>query len=278
MITTKAGAQGFRWFFGVVEDREDPLEVGRVRVRVYNTHPQKKSLVNTEDLHWAFVIGSINSAGHQQVGVSPTGMMVGSVVFGFFADGEESQMPIILGTLASIPGGVVEQHDVAKLARGINDISKALLGPEPASAYGAKYPFNKVMRTESGHVIEVDDTPGSERIHVFHKSGTYNEVNSVGRKVDKVVGDNYHIVAGNEEVYIEGSVNVRVKGDVNITVDGNYTLNVTGNVIINGSIINLNHGSQGAARIGDTADTGDAGDAVGSNVIESGSGTVLIGD
>ena len=69
--------------------------------------------------------------------------------------------------------------------------------------------------------------------------------------VTKVVDDDYQVVVGNREVYI--------KGDVNIQVDGNYTLNVTGDIIINGKTINMNHGTMGAARIGDTADTGDGG-------------------
>jgi hypothetical protein len=68
-------------------------------------------------------------------------------------------------------------------------------------------------------------------------------------------------------------------------VDGNYDLNVTGDIRINGKTVNINQGTMGAARIGDTADTGDQGtgsdtdvNSAGTNVIESGSGTVFIGD
>lgn len=240
MITTKAGAQGFRWWFGQVEDRDDPKQIGRVRVRVFNTHPQGKSLVKTDDLHWAFPIMPPTSAGHQRVGVSPTGIAVGSIVFGFFADGEESQIPIVLGTLASMPGGIEANNDLPRTARGTNDVKKTTLGPEPSSAYAAKYPYNKVMQTEGGHVIEVDDTPGSERIHVFHKSGTYSEIDKTGRKVDKVVGDEYQITAGNRDVYIKGNVNVHVLGNVNILVDGTYTLESKGNMTLKAPRIDLN--------------------------------------
>ncbi|WWS24670.1 hypothetical protein vBKpnAMK4_00486 [Klebsiella phage vB_Kpn_AM_K4] len=31
-----------KWFTGVVEDRQDPLKQGRVRVRVYGLHPFEK--------------------------------------------------------------------------------------------------------------------------------------------------------------------------------------------------------------------------------------------
>lgn len=65
-------------------------------------------------------------------------------------------------------------------------------------------------------------------------------------------------------------------------VSGNYTLQVGGNIKINGSQVNINNGSKGAARVGDTADTGDDPPGVsgsdGTNKIETGSKTVFIGD
>jgi hypothetical protein len=240
MITTKAGAQGFRWFFGRVEDRDDPKKLGRVRVRAFNVHPQKKSLVTTEDLHWAFPLLPPFSAGNQGVGISPTGIMVGSIVFGFFADGDEGQIPLVMGTLAAMPDGVEANNDLPKTAREINDVKKTQIGPEPASPYKTKYPHNKVMQTERGHVFEVDDTPGGERIHLYHRSGTYTEIDSSGQKVNKVVGNEYNIIAGNEEVYIEGNVNVRVLGNVNILVDGTYTLESKGNMTLKAPRIDLN--------------------------------------
>ena len=36
MTTKNLGDGGFKWFVGVVEDRNDPEYLGRVRVRVYN--------------------------------------------------------------------------------------------------------------------------------------------------------------------------------------------------------------------------------------------------
>ena len=59
---------------------------------------------------------------------------------------------------------------------------------EPESAFNGAYPYNKVTQTESGHIIEVDDTPGSERIHIYHKSGTYVEIDSNGSMVKRTKG------------------------------------------------------------------------------------------
>lgn len=237
-VTTKAGSDGFKWFFGVVEDRNDEKMLGRVRVRVYNTHPQQKSLVNTGDLHWATVIMPPTSAGTSQIGSSPTGMVVGTTVFGFFADAGESQIPIVLGTLAGIPK---QGHDVPVEARGTSSVSKTALGPEPASAFGAKYPYNKVTKTEGGHIIEVDDTPGAERLHVYHKSGTYVEIAPDGRLVTKTAGSRFDVTVGEQTVYIGGTATIQVQGDVNMTVVGTVTgsassWNLTGDVNVTGNI------------------------------------------
>jgi len=49
---------------------------------------------------------------------------------------------------------------------------------EPPSAYATVYPYNTTYTTKSGHAIEMDDTPGSERIHIWHKSGCYEEISN----------------------------------------------------------------------------------------------------
>ena len=285
MSTKFAGLEGFFWWFGVVEDRKDPEKLGRVRVRIYNFHGDK-TLTPTDDLQWAFVVMQPTSASFQKVGLSPTGIMEGSTVLGFFADGQNGQMPMVLGTLHGIPDKDVNKHDVTPLARENNSINKSLVGPEPSSSYGGLYPFNRVYQSESGHIIEIDDTPNKERIHIYHKKGTYTEINYDGRKVSKVVDDNIEVVLKNNTVYVQGNSNTEIKGSVQVVVDGNvdvkvkgnYSLQVDGNIKINGKVINMNNGSKGAARVDDTADTSDSGNSPGTNKIESGSKTVFIGD
>ena len=244
MTTGFLGYEGFRWFIGVVEDRDDPLKLGRVRVRIYNVHSEKKSLVNTTELPWAGVLNIINSSSLDKVGISPTGIQVGSTVVGFFMDGNDGNNPIIMGTLAGIPDNKEEKHDVAKEARGINAVPKPKNGSgrvmEPDSAFAAKYPYNKVIRTERGHVIEVDDTPDKERIHIYHKSGTYSETNNVGRKVDKVVNDHYEIIVKDHKVWIGGNVKVHVMGNVDMMVEGTYRVESKGNMSFKAPRIDLN--------------------------------------
>lgn len=265
-IPRNLGAEGFRWFIGKVEDRDDPKKLGRVRVRIQNVHSDKKSYVPTESLPWAYMLGSITSASLEGIGASPLGLQVGSTVVGFFIDGSSGNLPVIMGTLygESTDGST---NDLPPESRSQNKINKELVGPEPQSAYNARYPYNKVIRTEKGHVIELDDTPDSERIHVYHKSGTYFEINQDGRLVNKVVDDSVEIDLKNKEIFIQGNINIQVKGS--------YTLNVDGPIVINGSTINLNNGSAGAARIGDAVPDSETD---GTQGIGEGSGTVFIGD
>jgi len=91
------------------------------------------------------------------------------------------------------------------------------------------YPFNHVFESESGHLTEIDDTPGGERNFRSHSSGTYEEIIADGSKTLKVIGDNYEIIMGNSNVYIEGAVNLTIGGNVRHLVKGDYHLEVEGN-------------------------------------------------
>lgn len=91
----------FVWFMGVVEDRSDPLQMGRVRVR---THWQTadKNILPTDDLPWAQITVP-SSATSGDVGGTSTGYAEGSWVVGFFMDGEHKQHPLIFGAISGIP-------------------------------------------------------------------------------------------------------------------------------------------------------------------------------
>lgn len=232
MATKAVGEEGFRWFLGVVEDRDDPEQNGRVRVRIYNVHGDPvETPKNT--LPWAVVLMPGFSASLKQVGVSATGLQINSTVFGFFMDGNDTMMPVIIGVL---PG----TGDLPKLAAGQNTIEKQQIGPEPVSAFRAKYPYNKVTQTESGHVIEVDDTPNFERLHTYHRSGTYTEIDHTGQRVNKIVGDDFEIVEKNQTIYINGNVNIRINGNYSIDVGGTCSINSGGNMKFTAPRIDLN--------------------------------------
>jgi hypothetical protein len=110
----------------------------------------------------------------------------------------------------------------------------------------AKYPTNHVFETESGHYVEFDDTAGNERIHLYHKMGTFIEIDSSGNVVIKTVGNVTNIVAGNMDTYVKGNYNLSVgkamgvwvkemitekfDGGRKTTITGTETLEISGAV------------------------------------------------
>jgi hypothetical protein len=100
------GKAGFQWFVGVVEDRQDPKTLGRLRVRCLGYHTEVHGDLPTTDLPWAHVMNPITSATVSGVGQTPLGAVEGTWVVGFFQDGEEAQQPIIIGTLPGVPSSL----------------------------------------------------------------------------------------------------------------------------------------------------------------------------
>lgn len=114
-----------------------------------------------------------------------------------------------------------------------NDLTVAPTGIEPPMAFKGQFPYVHTYKSESGHVKEVDDTPGNERLLDYHRSGTYQEIAPDGRRVTKVVGDNYLVVVADDQIYIEGSHNLYVRGNMSITCLNDVAINVGGRVEIN---------------------------------------------
>ena len=206
------GSDGFKWFFGIVEDTTDPLKLGRVKVRVLNEHDDN---VSTDDLRWSHVMLPTTSASLHGAGDTPR-LVVGTNVVGFYIDTHEKQLTMILGSFPIIPDMEDAKHSISGLAREQQILEKTLVGAEPASAYAAQYPFNRVISTPGGHIIELDDTPDNERIHVYHKSGSYVEFRPDGTVVNKSL-DSFDIVSGNKQKYVGGSFDIQAESGTTVS-------------------------------------------------------------
>jgi hypothetical protein len=127
---------------------------------------------------------------------------------------------------------------------------------EPSVAYNAEYPYNRVIETGSGHVIELDDTPGVERIMIYHKNGSYIQMSPTTTTIKSphdmynVNEKNYHMyVGGTNIVTIEKDCHVLVKGNKIEEIMGDYVQIVHGNHYVGvAGQMNMNGGEQGQIR------------------------------
>jgi hypothetical protein len=128
------GLEGFIWWIGVVEDRNDPEQLGRVRVRCFGWHTENKSLIPTDSLPWAHPVTPVNSPNVY----TPK---EGDMVFGFFIDGDNAQNPAIVGVLPGKP----EQKP--KYESGFSDPGTNLSSrPKKPDDPSEKYPKSKYLK------------------------------------------------------------------------------------------------------------------------------------
>ena len=274
-------------FYGIVEDRNDPEELCRVRVRIFGIHSEDKLQsdmfgIPTEDLPWAVVMQGTDSAALNGIGKTSK-LLPGTQVCGFFRD-LHKQSPVIIGTIHGTPeasqntskgfndpngiypkAAYLNESDINRLARNkkisetivqtkinnkITGIPLAISGSwdEPETPYNTQYPYNQVLESESGHIIEIDDTPSAERLHTYHKSGTFEEIHPNGDKVIKIVGKNYTLIADDENVRVGGDCNLTVIGTCNLKANiGNVdipTTNWKGNIVHQGDVTQTGNRTQ----------------------------------
>lgn len=116
------------FFFGEVRNISDPWRSGRVQIRIYGHHDDEQN-IKDEHLPWATTIHPITSAATMGVGIIPTGLIVGSQVFGTFID-KAHQNPVILGSYPRA-AKLTNQNDNAGGQEGLDPSSagKDVAGP-----------------------------------------------------------------------------------------------------------------------------------------------------
>lgn len=275
-------------FRGVIEDNNDPLKQGRCKLRVFGVHSPKITEMKTVDLPWAeqaspFFVGSMQGIGINSVPVN------GAWVWVFFEKGEISK-PVYFasmmgGPYSDMPDSSVgfrdsflysgtnqytyprndrlDHQDMNKLctATSLNNTAHTLINDNVMSADGMSepqstnnltaYPHNNVIETQSGHILEFDDTKGNERVRLFHKSGSYEEIRPSGDRTLRTNGkyiictteDINDIVAKSVQRYIGSNLMEHIVGNVDLVVDGNVNWKVNGEIRIKSNGVTYMKGS-----------------------------------
>ena len=259
------GLDGFVWFTGVVEDRYDPDKLGRVRVRCLGLHTENKVDIPTEDLPWAHIMQSTNNPSMQGLGNTPTFLVEGTWVVGFFLDAVERQQPLIMGTLPGIPQAVadttkgfndpngtypsekithsnhaIEESDVNRLARNDTDKVHAVVAakntaktstvPTANSSTTWNEPDSAYSASyPKNHVMETE----SGHIKEYDDTSGQERIHEYHTKgtfyeIDKDGNKSTRIVGDNYEV-VAGSDFVNIKGTANLTIDSNCNTYIKGN-------------------------------------------------
>ena len=167
------------FYRGVVENNDDPKQLGRVQVRVFGIHDSGSDVL-TPDLPWAEVAGGTDFGLYQGVGVTSI-LRKGTLVWMFFHN-EDYNYPIIFA--------------VIKGSGDINDIAKG------------SYTDIATLKTESGHIIELGDVGGAEKIEIKHMSGTKIVlepdgsilIDSTNNIVQKITNNDTNQVGGNKKI------------------------------------------------------------------------------
>lgn len=308
------GLNNFVWWFGVVENRLDPLELGRCQVRCFGWHTEDINQIPIDKLPWAHPVVPYGVRA-----VQPPAE--GTMVFGFFADGKQGQYPIIMGTVPGIPeeirqnnmgftdpytdeekadfdfprkikeatikrdsrgvrivedvakrnpsnlneptvsrlarpvrgndNGVYDGIDPASIANTAIDIQRKTRVPdiitadggkkwdEPYPSYNAKYPFNNVTETESGHAFEMDDTEGFERVQLSHRTGSTLEFLPEGHTKIKSQKSRYDVTMGDHRSYVNGQKIETVDSDMFLRVNGKLRIECGGLEIVSADKIQM---------------------------------------
>ena len=290
---------GFRnllWYVGIVEDRHDASNDGRVKVRAFGIHTEDGEAMPNKDLPWAIVLDG-------SYGASQRIPDVGDWVFGFFMDGDDAQHPMVMGRVPGInlqlppvsgaPNeanycnvtqsdklGVPPLHrhlggedaqvgqgplQAAAVKSGIESAIEGEAWSEPPIITPEKNLDNTIFtsKNDNNYVVLSDSREGDGTyILISHASGSAVQIDSHGTILVKSFGDTYN----SSEGYTMNSTEL----DSHTNVGGDWALRVergSGKVWINGDLDieceNFNVTARGSANINAAAGTNISGGKIG---------------
>jgi hypothetical protein len=165
----RLGHDNFVWWIGVVEDRIDPLYLGRCKVRIFGSHTDNLQEIPTSELPWATPLYPVNDSR------SFSAPMEGDYVFGFFLDGLASQAPAMLGVFPAIP----QQEPDAVAGRGF--YAKA------------KFTNSDIKENDAVKPVVYTDTPAMKPVRVGQSTAPATSYTYKGTGIQKSDNTRAHV-------------------------------------------------------------------------------------
>lgn len=101
---------------------------------------------------------------------------------------------------------------------------------EIPSRFAAEYPKNILVKSNSGHFIELDDTEGAERINIQHMNGSFITIHQDKSIVVRGQNGIQLITYADGELFVGGNIKITVMGDANISTNGDANIDTSGDV------------------------------------------------
>ena len=178
------GKDGFNWFIGVIEDRQDPEHCGRVRVRCLGHHTDDINLIPTADLPWAHVMMPVTAGANSGIGFSPHFLLEGTWVIGFFRD-PAMQEPVVMGALPGRNNSVTTDFTIASSSETGGQSKKGGF-KDPAG----KYPLELYINSVDTNLLAQNDPGDTSDGHDYSKQTQAHP--SYGVKGGSEVNDKVH--------------------------------------------------------------------------------------
>ena len=178
------GKDGFNWFIGVIESRQDPEHCGRVRVRCLGHHTDDTNLIPTADLPWAHVMMPVTAGANSGIGFSPHFLLEGTWVVGFFRD-PAMQEPVVMGALPGRNNSVTTDFTIASSSETGGQSKKGGF-KDPAG----KYPLELYINSVDTNLLAQNDPGDTSDGHDYSKQTQAHP--SYGVKGGSEVNDKVH--------------------------------------------------------------------------------------
>jgi hypothetical protein len=179
---------------GEIVNRDDPLRVGRCKVKVYQVYRD----IPENDIPWAWPC--FPGAGNKDSGFYDVPPLK-TTVWVMFEMGDPDH-PVWLGGWWGAPNGESEV-------------------PEEVGTHFAPDNLNRIWKSPTGHKIELDDSNATTGLRISDKFGNHIYLNTAKKVLEVYMhGDMSVIVTGDADVTINGSANVKIGGSCDINSDG----------------------------------------------------------